>query len=331
MMRRGWARFLVEAAFIVAVAVAARLADLGAAWIVGLVLGAWALTALVERAASQRLSSGAIAAIEAAVEAEEEPDGRTAGAEPGPPAAEEPREPAPAPPEEDPHPAPEPAAEPEPKPERRGLVARLADEHRPAWPARRRRRAPRRAAEERPRPQPRPCATCGRPIPIERLEALPDATQCLDCRRTGVEPAAAEAGRLEPLPARREAPPPLPEPVFRPRSEPVAPPEPEPRPEPPPPAAEPAPAVEPEPVTPAPASEAPLAPVAPVAPQRWNVWQLERAARARAGRDVARDEEWGFLLVYLREFADPDGNLPSDFDGLVRESFAELLGAAPAR
>jgi RNA polymerase-binding protein DksA len=27
------------------------------------------------------------------------------------------------------------------------------------------------------------CRTCGRPIPSERLEALPWATQCIDCRR----------------------------------------------------------------------------------------------------------------------------------------------------
>jgi hypothetical protein len=71
------------------------------------------------------------------------------------------------------------------------------------------------------------------------------------------------------------------------------------------------------------------APPAPVddGPRRWNVWQLERLARARAGHDTLRDEEWGFLLVYLREFADPDGDLPADFDGLVRESFPELIGS----
>ena len=29
------------------------------------------------------------------------------------------------------------------------------------------------------------CATCGRPISEERLEAIPYATQCIDCRRKG--------------------------------------------------------------------------------------------------------------------------------------------------
>ena len=52
-----------------------------------------------------------------------------------------------------------------------------------------------------------------------------------------------------------------------------------------------------------------------------------RAPRPRARRgDVERDEERSFLLVYLRDFASPEGTLPVDFDLLVRESFAELLG-----
>jgi hypothetical protein len=29
--------------------------------------------------------------------------------------------------------------------------------------------------------------------------------------------------------------------------------------------------------------------------------------------------------LYLREFAGPDGALPADFDGLVRDAFGELL------
>ena len=65
--------------------------------------------------------------------------------------------------------------------------------------------------------------------------------------------------------------------------------------------------------------------------QQWNLWELERLARDRAGDDPARDEEWGYLLVYLREFANPDGLLAPDFDGLVRESFADLIGVPAAR
>ena len=63
----------------------------------------------------------------------------------------------------------------------------------------------------------------------------------------------------------------------------------------------------------------------PAEPREWNVWELERRARERAGVDTARDEEWGYLLLYLREFASPEGTLPRDFDPLVRESFPELI------
>ena len=52
---------------------------------------------------------------------------------------------------------------------------------------------------------------------------------------------------------------------------------------------------------------------------------LERLTRDRAGEDQARDDEWGYLVVYLRDFAHPDGTLPTEFDELVRESFGDLL------
>jgi hypothetical protein len=63
-------------------------------------------------------------------------------------------------------------------------------------------------------------------------------------------------------------------------------------------------------------------------PREWNLWDLERLARARAGGDAVRDEERGFLLMYLREFANADGVLPADFDAVVRESFGDVLDAA---
>lgn len=62
-------------------------------------------------------------------------------------------------------------------------------------------------------------------------------------------------------------------------------------------------------------------------PRQWNVWELERLTRESSGLDLAEDEERRFLLLYLREFADPNGVLPIDFDGLVRESFGGLVGA----
>jgi outer membrane biosynthesis protein TonB len=110
----------------------------------------------------------------------------------------------------------------------------------------------------------------------------------------------------------------------------VAQPEPVPAPEPPtiaaappPPApvAEPEPAPEPEPepepaVAYLPANEE---------PREWNLWELERVARENTTDDVATNEERAYLLMYLREFAGPDGTLPADFDGLVRDAFGDLL------
>ncbi|MGB8004822.1 MAG: hypothetical protein WCF27_11255 [Gaiellaceae bacterium] len=60
-------------------------------------------------------------------------------------------------------------------------------------------------------------------------------------------------------------------------------------------------------------------------PREWNLWELERATRDHAGEDVARNEERSYLLMYLREFAGPDGVLPTDFDGLVRDAFGDVL------
>jgi hypothetical protein len=95
---------------------------------------------------------------------------------------------------------------------------------------------------------------------------------------------------------------------------------------------EPEPDSRPEPVAaPAPARPAAASTVVPIgagsAPRRWNLWDLERLTREASGDDAPRDEERTFLLMYLREFADADGLLPVDFDGLVRDSFGELVGS----
>ncbi|MBV8065176.1 MAG: hypothetical protein JOY73_06615 [Actinobacteria bacterium] len=62
------------------------------------------------------------------------------------------------------------------------------------------------------------------------------------------------------------------------------------------------------------------------APRTWNIWDLERVAREHAGADPMADEERTFLLMYLRDFAGPDGTLPVDFDELVRQSFGAIVG-----
>jgi hypothetical protein len=62
------------------------------------------------------------------------------------------------------------------------------------------------------------------------------------------------------------------------------------------------------------------------APAReWNLWELDRVARDHTAGDVAKNEERAYLWIYLREFAGPDGTLPADFDGLVRDAFGDLL------
>jgi hypothetical protein len=131
--------------------------------------------------------------------------------------------------------------------------------------------------------------------------------------------------RPEAQPARQPAPEPLPEPVVAVAvtaaaeaavaAPPPLPPEPEPEPV----AAAPEPELEPEPE---PESALEPAPVG-AAPWSWNVWNLERVVRERA----ASNDELNYLLLYLREYANPAGMLPPDFDALVRESFGDLLAA----
>jgi outer membrane biosynthesis protein TonB len=122
-----------------------------------------------------------------------------------------------------------------------------------------------------------------------------------------------------------------PQPEREPDAEPVAEtvvpqPQPEPEPEPVVLAAVPDPEPEPEPER-EPEPGPPVVVSLPVAqePRRWNVWDLERLKRASAGVDAAQDDERTYLLLYLREYADPNGLLPLDFDGLVRESFGDLV------
>ena len=117
------------------------------------------------------------------------------------------------------------------------------------------------------------------------------------------------------------------EPLVEARPEPEREPEPAPSLEPPrivavpPPAPEPEPKAEPEPE---PARVVAFIP-ANEGPREWNLWELERAARDHATDDVVRNEERSYLLMYLREFAGPDGILPADFDGLVRDAFGDVL------
>jgi hypothetical protein len=84
----------------------------------------------------------------------------------------------------------------------------------------------------------------------------------------------------------------------------------------------------PEPApTPSPAVESSVVAFVPrtFEPRQWNLWDLERIAREQRTSYPERREEWSYLFLNLRQFADADGSLPAEFDGLVRESFAGLL------
>jgi hypothetical protein len=62
-----------------------------------------------------------------------------------------------------------------------------------------------------------------------------------------------------------------------------------------------------------------------IEPRQWNLWDLERIAREEVREHPERRDEWSYLFLHLREFAQADGSLPTEFDGLVRESFAGML------
>jgi DNA repair exonuclease SbcCD ATPase subunit len=65
-------------------------------------------------------------------------------------------------------------------------------------------------------------------------------------------------------------------------------------------------------------------------PGGWTMQELDRAVTQHADAHHDRVEEWRYYLHFLREHADVDGRLPSTFDGLVAETFGEILddGAA---
>ena len=156
-------------------------------------------------------------------------------------------------------------------------------------------------------------------LPGIRRRGAEHRSEALPARRArDVEPETIAAA--EPLPEREaaEAQPepedeaePEPEPEPRASLEAVPTPEPEPEPEPEPAQHEDEPVVE-------------LPQTAHRRPDGWNLWDLEQRAHERAGQDPLRDEEWNALFVSLRDFAEPDGTLPHEFDQLVEESFAEL-------
>lgn len=289
-------RFLLEALFLVLVAVVAGLADVPTPGIVLVMAAAWLLTAGVEWAASRERAR-----------AEREGSDALAGGEP--------------------------------KPTR-------ADRTRRAWFRRREREQPVAEPPERivvaphvrvlPQ-EPDPAAQPVLERPAAEPEALVEASAAPKHLPPPPEPVhkPSPAVRAEPPPLERvlaESPPPKEAPVPAPVSEAPVPSEPEVEQalgEEPVPALVAATEIEPEPEPEPEAQQEPVIPLPlPATPREWNLWDLERLTRASGGADVIRAEERAYLLMYLRDFASPDGILPADFDGLVRESFGELLVAS---
>jgi transcriptional regulator with XRE-family HTH domain len=61
-----------------------------------------------------------------------------------------------------------------------------------------------------------------------------------------------------------------------------------------------------------------------------NLDALEHTLDERAGDFPDRVDEWRAYIVFLREFAHADGELPSTFNTLVREVFGELVATREA-
>ncbi len=59
----------------------------------------------------------------------------------------------------------------------------------------------------------------------------------------------------------------------------------------------------------------------------WNLNRIERLVEANAEANPGRVDEWRYYLLYLREFAEIGGALPSSFDRLVWDAFGDLLAA----
>ena len=147
----------------------------------------------------------------------------------------------------------------------------------------------------------------------------------------GDRPAEETAAVAEPEPA--EEPEAVAEPELAPEPEPE-PQLPEPEPEPvlvavPKPDPEPEPESEPEPEAVEEPEPEPAPEVVPLAlhdrePRTWNIWQLEELVATKDG-EPEKVEERTILLLHLREFANPAGELPTEFDPLVREAFGADL------
>jgi len=57
----------------------------------------------------------------------------------------------------------------------------------------------------------------------------------------------------------------------------------------------------------------------------YNLVTLEQLVDERGSAFPERLEEWSSYLYFLREYAAADGAVPASFDGLIHDTFEELL------
>ena len=58
---------------------------------------------------------------------------------------------------------------------------------------------------------------------------------------------------------------------------------------------------------------------------------LERLVNDRGADFPDKRDEWVSYLYFLREYAEPDGTVPSSFDGLIQDTFAGPRGVIGQR
>ena len=66
-------------------------------------------------------------------------------------------------------------------------------------------------------------------------------------------------------------------------------------------------------------------PIGEFARGTYNLVALEQLVDERGDDYPERLEEWSSYLYFLREYAAADGAVPQSFDGLIQDTFEELL------